>query len=240
MTTIAIRRKLTLLLSMLIVVGGLALLIAIRETAVIHTTPRWAGYVLQGTNGVTMVSARWTVPTLDCRITPNAVSTAWVGVGGFGHDAIWPFPQAGSDSNCVNGDQVDDFWCSHQTFKQYVVSPGDVIEARIFRKREAWSCSVNDVTAKRSDVKMLNYKYVGSTGTSEWIVESTTISVGGKSKIGKLADFGSLTFSDISISPGRLKPGDQESQDDIMMTGPNGQVIASPSWSAGAMTIFYK
>jgi len=53
-----------------------------------------------------------------------------------------------------------------------------VIEARIFRKREAWFCSVNDVTARRSDVKMLNYKYGGSTGTSEWIVESTTISVG--------------------------------------------------------------
>ena len=240
MITFAIRRKLTLLLAMLLVLGGLSVLIAIQEKRSIHTTPNWAGYVMQDTNGVAIVSATWTVPILDCRITPNAFSAAWVGVGGFGHDEIWPFPQAGSDSNCVNGDQVNDYWCSHQTFKQYVVSSGDLIETRVFREHETWFCSVKDVTAKRSDTKMMNYKYDGITGTSEWIVESTTISKGGKSKIGKLADFGRLPFNDMNISPGRLKPGDEESQDDIVMTGPNGRVIASPSWSAEAMTIFYK
>lgn len=206
----------------------------------IRTTPNWAGYIVHDTNGVASVSATWTVPKLDCRITPNALSTAWVGVGGFGHGAIWPFPQAGSDSNCVKGVQVNDYWCSHETFKQYVVSPGDVIETRVFRKHETWFCSVKDVTAKRSDAKMMNYKYGGITGTSEWIVESTTISKRGKSRIGKLADFGRLTFSDMNISPRRLKPDNQVSQDDIMMTGPNGQVIATPSWSAQAMTIRYK
>jgi hypothetical protein len=194
--------SLTLLLSMLLILGCISVLIAIRTMTHIRTTPNWAGYVMQDTSGVTTVSATWTVPTLDCRITPNAFSTAWVGVGGFGRDAIWPFPQAGSDSNCVNGDQVNDYWCSHQTFKQYVVSPGD--KARVFREHERWFCSVKDVTAKTSDVKMMNYRYGGITGTSEWIVESTTIVI-----LENVVSIGARSFtglgnrqSGVRISPG--------------------------------------
>ena len=240
MRIFAVRRKLSLLLSILLLLASASVFFATRYSMKLHTSPNWAGYVMQGTDGVTMVSAKWTVPALDCQKTPNAYSTAWVGVGGLGHAAVWPFPQTGSDSNCVDGEQVDDYWCSYQTFKQYVVSPGDVIEAKVFRNNKEWFCSVNDVTVGKSNTKVLDYKYTGITSTSEWIVESTTISKGNRSKIGTLADFEKLTFGRMSISPGRLGTVGHQSQDNVSMTGPNGKVIAFPSWSAGVMTIIYK
>jgi hypothetical protein len=240
MTAFAIHRKQTLLLSMVLALIGLSAYIGFHYATSDHSTPNWAGYVLQDTDGVAAVSATWNVPTLNCQITPNGFSTVWVGVGGFGRDAIWPFPQAGTDSNCVNGEQVNDYWCSHQTFKKYVVAPGDMIKTKVFREHQTWFCSVIDVTSKRADEKMMSYKYSGTTRTSEWIVESTTITKFGKSKIGKLADFGRLTFANMKIFPRRLRAFDHESQNDIVMTGPDGRVIASPSWSNRAMTISYK
>src|ERR1017187_2177961 len=239
-TTSTTHRKYPLLLSMLVLIVGVGLWFKIQDSSNAQTSENWAGYVWPSTSGVTMVSASWTVPTLNCRVPPNAFSTAWVGVGGFSRVATWPFPQTGTDSSCANGVQVNDYWCSHKTFKEFGVSPGDVMEAKIYETRGRWFCSVEDATTKRSDVKELDYAYSGTTNVSEWIVESTTISSKSKSEIGKLADFGSLTFSDMNMSPGRWKSVDKDPRNDVAMTNANGQVIASPSWSAGGMTIVYK
>lgn len=173
-------------------------------------------------------------------MSSKPTAAPWVGVGGSGHGATWPFPQTGTDSNCVNGDQMNDYWCSYKTFKRFGVFQGDVVKAKIYETRGNWLCSVQDVTRRSSDLRALDYGYRGTTRTSEWIVESTTISLRGKTRIGKLADFGSLTFSDMSMTSNQWKSGNQNLQNNLFMTGVNGNVIAAPSWSTTGLTITYK
>lgn len=197
----------------------------------------WAGYVWNTASGANQVSAIWSVPALRCNVTPNAFSTAWVGVGGFGSGSTWPFPQAGTDSNCVDGKQVNDYWCSYNTFKRFSVQPGDLILSEIDKSNGSWRCSVADLTSRSSDSKTLDYDYEGETGTADWIVESTTVQVHGNAKIGKLADFGEMTFRKMRMSPGTWKMGSQYSN--LSLVDSRGKVIAYPEWRRQKMTIVY-
>ena len=156
----------------------------------------WSGYVRPTTRSVTSVAANWTVPTLRCAVTPNALSNAWVGVGGASPHAAYPFPQAGTDSDCVNGTQSDDYWCSNNSFRKNLsVSAGDKINARVWEFGGKWRCLVDDETAHDSATAVLNYPYHGESKFADFIVERP----GGARET--LADFGSLEFNDLNMMP---------------------------------------
>ena len=175
-------------------------------------TANWAGYDLPTAKPVTSVSASWIIPTLNCAITVNAVSNAWVGVGGFGSDAVYPFPQAGTDSDCDRGKQVNDYWCSKHSFRtNFSVLVGDKIEAKIWKSSGAWRCSVDDVTAQEQSIAALNYKYEGENRVADFVVERPTGSVS------TLADFGTVQFANLRVSPRTASEGFSNQANTISM-----------------------
>lgn len=156
----------------------------------------WAGYVQPTSKSVTTISASWTVPAVRCKLTPNAHSNAWVGVGGALRDDKWPFPQAGTDSDCKNGLQSYDYWCSYGSFRtNHSVRAGDKVTVTIWEASHKWRCLVDDETANESSSAALDYHYTGETTHADFIVER----VGGENET--LADFGSVKFKDMAMAP---------------------------------------
>lgn len=63
------------------------------------TSLNWSGYVATGKN-VTDVRGSWIVPVVDCTVTPNAYSSAWVGIDGYNSSSV---EQIGTEHDCING-----------------------------------------------------------------------------------------------------------------------------------------
>jgi len=205
----------------------------------IQSSPNWAGYVWPNARPVQFVSANVTVPTLDCYSTANARSSAWVGVGGYGANSIWPFPQTGINMDCLHGKQVDFTWCSHSSFRQDYVEPGDLIAESVYRKGGQWFCEVQDVTAGSDQVHGLNYSYKGTLATSEWIVEDPTLNLKRKN-LAKLANFRSVSFQDLKTGPGKVVLGTGNLQHEIQIEGSSGKVEAKPTWTGPELQVTFR
>lgn len=159
------------------------------------TTPNWSGYVLpSGTQIFTEASGAWTVPTLDCAVTPNAGAATWVGIGGFGWSSggsSGVLLQSGVTSSCVNGVQQDVGWWEEfpsnpnygTQFTGFPVSPGDSIVASVDQTSSgAWQTRVDDL----------------STGLSGWMVTGQGWGVASDASNGAFTEQGStsgLTYS---------------------------------------------
>jgi len=197
------------------------------------TSPNWSGYVLSSTSNsavFTYISGQWTVPTLDCSDTPNNRSATWVGTGGDN----WPgggysgvLLQTGTEDDCVNGSQEDSGWFEiypstpnyQETFKDFPVNPGDVIQARIeINTNDQWTTVVEDLNTGLQGVFSVGNEWdvstistntlVGTiqgtaTGTSysgadsaEWITEDPGVAISSGSYY-PFANYETVTFSDL-------------------------------------------
>jgi hypothetical protein len=129
-----------------------------------NQSPNWSGYVVPSSALVTEASSSWTVPTVNCAVTPNGGASIWAGIGGY----RWPtggtsgaLLQTGVSTNCVDGVPQYAGWfelypSSPNTEKDFVglpVSPGDSIEASVYQgSTGAWDTRVDDLTTGLSGV----------------------------------------------------------------------------------------
>src|SRR5262249_28113626 len=44
-------------------------------------SPNWSGYIVPSSSIVTEAGGSWTVPLLNCAVTPNAAVSVWAGIG---------------------------------------------------------------------------------------------------------------------------------------------------------------
>lgn len=234
------RLRVLVLFSGLLLVAGASLWLTSLSRFGERTSPNWAGYVLPTSSRVTMISGTWTVPKLDCRVTPNARATTWVGVGGYGRAATWPFPQAGVDTDCENGHQVNDSWCSHGTFESPNISIGDDITAWLQYRGGEWNCSVADWTTGSTQVAPLIYRYSGITATAEWITENPTLTNGHKSELKTLADFHLVTFRMMKLNSQLITKHQIANSNNIVMERQAHGVLAWPSWSGRDLIVHYR
>jgi Peptidase A4 family len=195
------------------------------STSVVQST-NWSGYVLPASTEVTIAAGTFTVPTLDCKQTPNAAEATWVGIGGAGA-GTGDLLQTGVESDCSGGVQTDNpaWWEEYPEvagidFSGMTVSPGDEIEASVYRPSGGttiWETCVDDVTKGTAGVMLTgdgwgvttggcggsftnqgstaSLSYAGGT-TAEWIVEDFS---NGNSLV-PFADYGTLTFSNLQTS----------------------------------------
>jgi hypothetical protein len=157
----------------------------------------WAGYVQEGS--YTMAGAEWTVPTLDCAVTPEGVTADWVGVNGYGGNP--GLFQAGTASTCAtDGTQSTYAWWTDEDEHYaaqplFVVTAGDVIFARVWEMPSGWwAYSVRDLSTDQSSssIEVSSWMY-GPAVTAEWIAEDPgNLSM---NKPDRLADFGTVHFS---------------------------------------------
>jgi len=169
------------------------------------TSSDWSGYSVSTSlknpqPKVTSVAGSWTVPS----VTPAqgySYSAAWIGVGGqFDQTLI----QTGTQHDSLNGDQSYLAWYELLpdlpiTITTLRIKPGDTIKATITQTdsiTNTWSINISDQTTGQSYRTSIVY---GSTMLSaEWVVERPTIG----NRLGALANFGSVKFTDCSATVG--------------------------------------
>lgn len=217
--------------------------------AIANLSRNWAGYVVAGASSFSEASGAWTVPSLDCAATPSALSSTWVGLGGAptsASDAEGPLLQSGVDDFRVDGRQVDRAWWelypsipneSHP-FARFPVNPGDDLSATVAQTPAGeWETELVDETTGLTAVSVVGegwfvassltgrlegrvlgvsrgLTYLGG-DTAEWIVEEPQ---------GPLADFGTITFRDLTTS----EPGWDFGSAIPLSLDQGGAVIASP------------
>jgi hypothetical protein len=165
----------------------------------------WAGYsvatdLLVPQPRVSGVSGSWTVPTVSPS-SSTLFSAAWIGIGGQGELTLI---QVGSQHNTVGGRAEYSLWyemlpADSVTITTVQVSPGDVISASITLAnsgKQEWFVQITDVTTGQGFSQY--FLYNSSQLTAEWIVERPTVN----NQLSTLANFGSITFNNISAQIG--------------------------------------
>ncbi len=162
----------------------------------------WGGYSVSSDPLSTLpqmssVSASWTIPTVNAGLT-NAYSAAWIGIGGEGEPTLI---QTGSQHDYVGGQAYYSLWYEllpddSVTLTNITVSPGDKISASINLlngETSQWRIEIIDVSTGQGFSQ--NFFYNSSRLSAEWIVERPTVN----NKLADLANFGSITFTAISV-----------------------------------------
>jgi hypothetical protein len=163
----------------------------------------WAGYAVLSdlTNPqpvIESISGSWVVPVVQAS-EKDTFSAAWIGIGGQVDDTLI---QTGTDQDCVSGQVTYSAW--YELLPQYAlvietinVTAGDKITASISLVNSAtdeWLIEINDVTSGQSFSKSVFYP--SSRLSAECIVERPSVN----NSVSTLANFGSVTFTDIRIS----------------------------------------
>jgi hypothetical protein len=165
----------------------------------------WSGYSVSTSLKnpqpmVTSVTASWTAPM----VTPTqgfSYSAAWIGVGGqFDQTLI----QVGTQHNSINGALSYSAWYELLpdlpiTITNMPIKPGDAIKATITQTNSitnSWSINISDLTTGQSYRTSVIYE--SQMLSAEWVVERPTT----RNRVGTLANFGSVTFTDCTATVG--------------------------------------
>ncbi len=204
------------------------------------TSPNWSGYVLTGGGGgYQAISAEWTVPSVDCSSVPDGATSDWVGVNGFGEQNPGLF-QDGTTSYCVNGQEGDWSWWTdaaeaYSSQLLFPVAPGDLIYAQVYQEASGeWAYDIQDLTSQVSSsaAPAAPESYSGPGTTAEWIAEDP-----GDPSTDEpypLANFGSVTFTDLGLTVPSGSWTVPPYSDAIEMVGPDQLVETLPSLIQGA------
>lgn len=213
-------------------------------------SPNWSGYVLPSTATFTEVAGTFTVPTLNCTVTPDGGIFTWVGIGGYGSSGT--LLQTGVESDCVSGTQENTAWWEMFTsesnksvdFHNFSVSVGDSITASVYQDSNgAWWTRLDDTTTGMSGWMQIGghwgvgtdasdyFYYQGSSAllsysgayTAEWIVEDYTEP--DSATMIPFADFGTVNFTGLQTS---LSPWHLTANEGIAIAQ-NGVVLSTPS-----------
>ena len=219
----------------------------------ITPSPNWAGYVVPSTTQlITDASGEWTVPVLNCAVTPSASVGTWVGIGGAslptgGSSGV--LLQTGVGSQCVAGAQQNQGWWEEYpsspnqaiNFSSFPVAPGDVMKGEVFQTASgAWETLLDDTTTGLMGVMVTGQGWgVGPDSGSTYSVQGST---SGLSYLGgysaewivedpsisgqqpPLADFGTVTFANLGTSLSSWSLTTDEAWEIVQ----NGALLATP------------
>ena len=159
----------------------------------------WSGYIAHGAT-YTQAEAQWHVPgVIGAASGTNEYSSSWVGVG-FGQSSGTELMQAGTESDYVNGKQLNYMWYElyplTAQFPQINVSPGDVVGAHIVYSPSGPTFHIWDTNKGYNQT--FKFGFAGADdGHAEWIYERTSIN----NHLPYLAD-APPTFSDVQAATG--------------------------------------
>ncbi len=195
----------------------------------------WAGYSLRGSAGsVSEVAATFTVPTLNCAATPQGQDAEWVGVDGTSGSALF---QTGVASSCGSGVQQSTAWYEDiqgnppvPAQDLFTASPGDLIRAQVQEiSPGSWQYVLSDLTSGQSASASMAFDGPGA--AADWIEEDpATATYGGNVHLLPYADFGSVSFTDLSLN-GQAPSLDLA--DDGIALVQSGQIRALPTSPSG-------
>ena len=168
----------------------------------------WAGYVVASSAtkpaSFSSVSGSWTQPTANCGAGSPSHSAFWVGLGGYTGAHL---EQTGTSADCTaSGQAVYSVWYelvpAAQVAVNMTVQPGDQLSAHVAVSGDTVALSISDLTRHATFSKRLTMSSPG-VSSAEWIAEAPSQCVSSSTqdcRILSLADFGSVTFTDASVS----------------------------------------
>jgi hypothetical protein len=207
----------------------------------------WSGYVATTSRSdpFTLVSATWTVPTVETTPSP-AYSSVWVGIGGWYRNGS-KLIQAGTEQD-VDSDGSPTYSAWYEVYPQKFpvpigdVEPGDTISvsiSKISEKPEYWNITVTDNGNPLLNENVKLKPNFASQATAEFIVERPLLIRG--HQLAPLADFGTVTFSNCTTNLDGLGSLDNIVQVNMTSDGSStGTLLASPGdLSGNGFTIKY-
>ena len=157
----------------------------------------WSGYAISGTS-FTQVTGSWTVPAVNCNITPGSRSTPTyssfrVGIDGYSSSTV---EQIGTDSDCDGATPTYYAWYEFYPANSYEiagvgVSPGNEMSAEVSYSGAEFTVTITNVTTGKSYSKTESVRKAARS-SAEWIAEAPCCARGGAFL--PLSDFGTVLF----------------------------------------------
>jgi hypothetical protein len=163
------------------------------------TSTNWAGYADTGSS-FSKVSASWTEPSATCSGSSEQLAAFWVGIDGYSSSSV---EQDGTIIECDRG-QLFQFtwWEMYPTNAIQVVgetlAAGDAITSTVTRSGTSYTLTVTDSTHTANSFTKTETCSNCANTSAEWIAEAPSSG----SSIVPLADFGSWTASNASVTEG--------------------------------------
>ena len=219
------------------------MLVAVKTASATQTSRNWSGYVINS-NGITAISASWTVPEIHCptgstQMVSAAVSV-WIGIDGL--SGVIP-EQVGTNGLCVNGSATYLAWEEDATIKSgsqpsfSEISSGDQITASIaYLGNSQFRLKIADVQSGDSRTYTVIIPNTAR-ASAEWIVEDPWYTVTGSYL--PLPTFQQVTFSDCSAAVNNVAGSIlQNNAVPLSMTDSNHNIIVTPQGLNQAGTSF--
>jgi len=186
----------------------------------------WSGYADTGSS-FSKVSASWTEPSVTCSSRSEQLAAFWVGIDGYSSSSV---EQDGTLIECYQRVAYQyTWWEMYPTNDIQVVgdtlAAGDAITSTVTRSGTNYTLSVTDSTHTADSFTETETCSSCANSSAEWIAEAPSSS----SSVYPLADFGSWTASNASVTAGSTSGVISSFTDDeITMVDSSGQTKALP------------
>jgi Peptidase A4 family len=159
----------------------------------------WAGYADTGSS-FSKVSASWTEPSASCSSNTEQLAAFWVGIDGYSSSSV---EQDGTIIECYRKHTYQyTWWEMYPTNDIQVVgetlAAGDAITSTVTRSGTSYTLTVTDATHTADSFTESETCSSCANSSAEWIAEAPS----GSSSIYPLADFGSWTANNASVTEG--------------------------------------
>lgn len=205
------------------------------------TSTNWSGFAAESSitsptsRFVNQVVGTWTVPIVNCAVTPVGYSSVWVGIDGYSDSTV---EQLGTEQDCSSGSPVYYAWFEMYPHPGYyitqtLVHPGDSITASVtYNGGNIFTLTMKDVRGSTTVFTFSKSFFANAQRSSaEWVVEAPYYQ-----GILPLADYGSVNFSSSeyrnSASGSALQPVNAHGYDPINMQDPSGGSSTTSGLSA--------
>jgi len=212
----------------------------------------WAGYADTG-GTFSAVSAKWVVPTVTCSGTSALEAVQWVGIDGWNSSTVnsSTVEQDGTETSCAGSTPQYNAWYEMYgdasvnggymvalPTSTYHVAPGDSMTASVLLSGAQWTLKVVDNTASWTFSTVITSSAPTAT-SAEVITESPGVCTSSCSEAA-LADFGTVTFTNISVTSSTTGTGSITSSTAtaVECNDSNNLTMMSPGVLSGGGTSF--
>jgi hypothetical protein len=152
----------------------------------------WSGYAVTGSS-FTKASGSWTVPAVNCSLTPNTYASFWVGIDGYSSSTV---EQTGTDSDCNGPDPSYYAWYEFYPKGSVLitglpVSAGNKMSAEVSYSGNEFTITITNESTGKSFSKSSTVPSA-KRSSAEWIAEAPCCTRSGG--ILPLSDFGTVDF----------------------------------------------
>jgi hypothetical protein len=201
------------------------------------SSENWSGYIKSG-SGFTSSTATWTVPSVST--ADDGYSSSWVGIDGATSGDQYLI-QTGTEQDVENGRTSYDAWwevitptdeAPENIFTNLDISPGDSITATVAKASGGkWTMTLTDNTTGQSGSHSSSFSGPGD--SAEWIQEDTDVN----NEISAAPDWGSVTFSGITVNGANPDLGSAEAVDIVDGNGTQEDSTGAPNSSGDGFTV---